>query len=215
MAALPHGYDYLAVRRMAWKAARMHPTGVLRLPERADVAELAIIGRLYEPGDEPTRHDLFNTAVGAISVAAARELREHGYSTKTGRPMHGYAAWWQAPKPARDALEERIIERIAVHQIMAALPPYQRRALEALAAHGSYATAADAIGCTYNTMRRYLHLARQEFMTHWCYPDPPARHWGQDKPGHRTPRQAMTAIRDRQRRRGVTVADRPQSPPPV
>lgn len=198
---LGHGWDTDAALRMAWRAARTHPTSLLSLPERADIAYFAIAVLLLESDAEPDRHAVWNRAVGAISGEAERVLREHGYSTRTNLPSRYFAAYWLGLRPPRDALEDSIIEPIAVRQMLAALPAYERRAIEALAEHGSYAAAADALGWSYNSIRHLLSDARAHCRVLWNYPDPPGRHWGQDKPGQPRKARAMHAIRERKRRR--------------
>lgn len=198
---LPWGWTPENVQHMAWRVARGHPTSVFSARERADVAYYAIVILLYESDTEPTRHQAFNAGMNQLTETVRRELKHHGYSTKTSRPLAPFAACWTGTRQPHDEMEEGIIERIAVHQVLRALPWYERRAIEALAEHGHYAPAADSLGVTYNSIRVYLRDGRRKAIALWVAPDPPPRRrWGRDSGNSGSARPIRSVMADRRKR---------------
>ena len=67
--------------------------------------------------------------------------------------------------------EEGIVERLAVGQILATLPPIEREAIVSLAVHDDYQVAADAIGLGYSALTQRLTQARRRFRAAWVAPE--------------------------------------------
>jgi len=181
-----YGWRDSSVRGLAYRVARSMPVGVIPLRDRQDIAYYNMIVKLYEVHDdgapEPTSTWLYNWGRQAVSAAVEKELREHGYSVKRGAPMRGYFTWWMGPARTSDELEDRVIEPIAVRQIVAALPCRDRQTLQAVADYGHITAAAEVMGWPRGTAYERLAGARLRAKRLWSYPDPPARQWANDPP---------------------------------
>lgn len=176
--ALPFGYNVSDADRLAHSAAWAVP-GVLPYRERHDAGRHAVIEALYEAEEDPGRPALYYAAVHAIDKARHRELSANGYSTVTHRTMRNHAAFWAGIRRPPDWLEESVIEPIALRQILAVLPSYQRLALRVLADAEDYDVAAETLGITRHTLKTEIYHARKTFKKHWYAPDlPPRRYSG-------------------------------------
>ena len=100
----------------------------------------------------------------AISRASDRELREHGITRSSDglQAMPSFDAYWtRKTSPAADAA---VVDRLAVWQIWRMLRPLHQMAFLALAAHGDYAQAADAVGYPYSLFSALITAARAELL---------------------------------------------------
>jgi len=66
---------------------------------------------------------------------------------------------------------------MALAQIWPRIPAHQQEALHALAAHGDYQAAADALGLKYHTFCKRIKLAREQFLRLWLEGETPRRGW--------------------------------------
>lgn len=168
---LRHGYTVADVHRMALGAASSRYT-YHRLPhhERVDIAWGAIVGRIYTDEPYPTPGNLAIVGQNAISRATESTARHYGLDSQTFQPKHVFARYWATfPVP----LEDRVVERVAVLQILATLPVMQRQALIALAIHCTSYAAAPTLGLSERAFRRHLRLARLAFDAAWYAPETP------------------------------------------
>jgi ribosomal protein L13E len=114
----------------------------------------------------PTEKDLALTAARAVSSASAIERHHHGLTVRgAGAPRH--AVYWRdltAPTPSPEA---RVVNRIAIAQILPRLTDLDRQAVAALAAADDYAAAAALLGITYNTFTVRISAARRRFLRLW------------------------------------------------
>jgi len=79
---------------------------------------------------------------------------------------------WVGDEPAEVSHEEFLVERVAVWQIMDALPFRHRRVLLAMAEYdGSYLKAAAALGMPAGSYYAWLAQARRAAARHWHAPE--------------------------------------------
>lgn len=121
-------------------------------------AELAIVA----PGTP--QQQLINRAADAIDGSARDDRRHHGL-TRDGAHARNAVRYWTRPRPV--GVATAVVERLAVRQILPALPAVDRQALEALAAHGSRREAAAALGLNYRTFALRVQVARGRFLELW------------------------------------------------
>lgn len=148
--------------------------------DQADTAWHGIVEHLYSVGGEPTERDLLAAGTRALANEVNGHGRHHGRTKDgTGATAPRFAAYWYEP-PAQP-WEDRVVERIAAEQILGRVKPHEIDALLALAAHGDYAAAADALGLKYATLTVRLSTARRTFRQHWFAPESAPRMKGTDR----------------------------------
>ena len=173
-----HGYTLRDLNRMARAACIADRTLSSDLTTRFDTAWSAIATALCEADQPPTRNALVETGWKAIyaDVKAARRLYGVDSTGRSGEVASAprYAAYWTHIPHQPD---EGIIERLAVHQILATLPEHLREAVVALAVHDDYQKAAAALGIKYTALTVRMSLARRQFRARWFAPEsaPPIR----------------------------------------
>lgn len=143
----------------------------------------AIFMHLVAANDKPHRGDLLHAADTAITDLVRGRRRDHGYREADAddriKWQPRFFQYW-TPGSTTD-LAERTAERVAVWQILEALWPDERDAVEALAACGHYDTAAESLGITVHCLKQRLHVARRRFLRLWHYPETPGSRWQQDR----------------------------------
>ncbi len=183
--ALRHSYTLDSLDRLAYFAARRKLWhGGLALPERVETARSAMAEHLYASDQPPTVRELIQAGWKAISDHIQQSDQFHGHNTDdryagTTRPR--FETYWRDTAGPAPGLDEQIIERLALAQICPRLRPAHREALAALAAHGDYQQAADALGESYATFKSQVSRARREFLTLWHEGETPSRPWVRDR----------------------------------
>lgn len=147
-----------------WRGADRH--------DQVGIAFSAIAEHLYLADDMPNEREL-HTAGTAALVEDAKAYRHHHGLRDGGHGLVGqaprFAAYWYEP-PA-DPWEDRVLERIAVAQIMPTLDEPLMQAVAALAALDDYAVAADALDLKYGTLTARINRGRKAFRQHWYAPE--------------------------------------------
>lgn len=167
-----HGYSLADLHRLAVAACRADRSLASDAHTRYDVAWSAIAEHLAAADEPPGRHELVQVGWQAI-YAEVREMRHmFGFRDKDGTTETAssprYRAYWhQGPQ----WLEDGIVERLAVPQVVAQVPEVYRAALVALAVHGDYQAAADALGLKYSTLSQRLTVARRTARRLWFAPE--------------------------------------------
>jgi hypothetical protein len=183
-AELRYGYTLDSLERLACFAARRklwhHGLG---LSERAEIAWSAMAEHLYTCGEPPQARELIRAGWRAIGEHIKSNSQFHGHNTDdryagTRPRFEGY--WRHVAQPASGP-EDRIIERVALAQIWPCLRPVHREALLALAAHGDYGQAAQALGKPYTTFKADISRARRQFLKLWHEGEAPSRPWVRDR----------------------------------
>jgi len=210
-----HGWTLAELDRAAAHVVRINmswwPAGDRR--DLHDTAWEGIAEHLCAAAARPSRQDLIEAGRAALSCEVKDRARHHGAGSHNGIPNAGarFAAFWSSAS-AVPSPEGPVTERVAVGQVLAALTPRQRDALNALALHGDYWAAADALGIRPQTFRALIGRARAEFFGHWFAPDAAPRVRGTDRRAerHETGDPAVLArrARDAERARAKRAAAR-------
>lgn len=171
---LRHGYTLDDLNRIArtvvvanaqwWRGADRH--------DQVGIAFSAVAEHLYLADGAPTERELHAAGTRALveDVKAYRHhhgLRDGGHGLTGEAPR--FAAFWYEP-PA-DPWEDRLLDRIAVAQIMPTLDEPLMQAIAALAALDDYALAADALDLKYPTLTARINRGRKAFRQHWYAPE--------------------------------------------
>lgn len=183
---LPHGLDLDSLARMARHVAYTHPGRLLDVDECQDIAACALVEFLYAAESPPTRREMYQAASSAVGIANNRYLQFLGgnrNAARDGRPgePRGYATYWRV-NPV-DSWEDEVIEKIAVKQVLEALPARHQATLRTLAEHGNYVAAREAAGVGQKAWNSRIATARARARELWFSPEPAAPQWGLDRPG--------------------------------
>jgi DNA-directed RNA polymerase specialized sigma24 family protein len=179
-----HGYTFADLDRIAIAAARAR-LHAYPFHERRDIAWSAIAEHLCAAAERPAETDLLQAGRRALERWLRSDLRHHGISERTLAPMPRHAAYWETLARPTAGPEDRAVERVALHQILALLPHTQRAALDALADCGTFIDAADALGLKYKALANRIDRARRSFLAHWHEGETPSKVWRIERPGHR------------------------------
>lgn len=187
---LRHGYTLADLHAIARLAVHVAGYGASDWRERYDTAYSAIAEGLYAAEHWIARPTLVQAGQLAIYEVTATHRRHHGYyKAKTFGADHGAASspaflayWWNTcgaiPTPS---CEGRVVERMSLNQIMPMLSEGQRDAILALAAHGTYQAAAEAMGMSQVAFKSQISRARRRFLAWWHEGEEPSKPWGCDR----------------------------------
>lgn len=185
---LRHGYNLADLDRLTRAALKRGWGTGYDNQTRYEVAWSAIVERLYvaPESDPPAPSDLIFAGQDGISRFVTDEMRHNGRAPGDGltRQRPRFAAFWER-RPTSGDPAARVVDRVALWQIWDQLTYTQRLVLSALAAHGDYQTAADALGKTYSTFQSHVHLARKQFFRLWHEHEEPSGVWGADRRAYR------------------------------
>ncbi|MFG1794227.1 hypothetical protein [Nocardia sp. NPDC049149] len=163
--------------------------GVLRNPwyqgidadERYATGWHAAVELLYVSEQQPTPRDLTHAAWYAADKWTGRSAEEHGVPRARGESYQGrddmprFHAYWS--RRTIGAVDEAVVDRVALLQIWPRLKPIHQEALQALAAYEDYRQAADALGLRYHTFCARVRLGRNRFHELWLEGETPNRRW--------------------------------------
>lgn len=185
-----HGYTLAVIHELTLVAVRCELFYRSRsYADRIDIAWSAIVEHLYASEDVPSRRDLVNTGMTAISNWFVSEARTHGVNSsqwgRTTTPGVNFERYWRVFTGPTPSPEERIVERLAVAQIWCELSPHIRKVITALAAHGDYHQAARSLGKTPDQLYSQIAYARRIFFSMWHEGEEPSHSWGHDRRSRR------------------------------
>lgn len=174
-----HGYTMRDLDRAARAACTADRSLSSNISLRYDLAWSAIAEHLVTADEPPAWHELVRVGWQAIyqDVKAVRRLYgvdSTGRSGEVASAPRFVAYWTHVPT---DVAGEGIVERIAVHQVLATLPEHQRQAVVALATQDDYQKAADSLGIKYGALTARIRHGRRGFRTLWFSPEtaPPTK----------------------------------------
>ncbi len=201
---IAHGYTLADVYDLAARAVRTdywRPS--IAWTERVEAAWSAISSALLEAEEPPRRAALIIIARDASNDVIASDMRHHGIDTRSatfGESRANFERYWRTL--ARTPLEDRVVDGLAIFQIWVRLKPDLQDALVALASHGDYSAAADAMGLGYYAFCARVSRARKQFLRLWHDGEAPSRVWGNDKrQGRDTGKTAVRVLAQRRRNR--------------
>lgn len=167
------GFTIHDIDRMARAACVADRSYSSDMTTRYETAWSAIALALSEADEPPARADLVRAGWQAIyrEVRAVQDM--HGVSREDRSGQIGsaprFAAYWRVVH--HEGADERIVEDIAVHQVLAVLSDPYRDAILALAVHDTYQAAADALGITYKALVARIGTARRRVRAAWFAPE--------------------------------------------
>ncbi len=184
---LRHGYSLAGIDKLTMLAVfKDFWHQGMDIGDRRELAWSAIVERLYERQDVPTRHDLISAAQSVISEAVRTDLSTRGISkqNKYGEMPNFWRFWLWHTQPTLGP-EELVIDKMALWQIWDELAPRYQRALLALATHDDHNKAAAALGITRSMYNKDLSAARKAFFRLWHEGETPSRLWAHDHRGYK------------------------------
>lgn len=180
---LRHGYTLAHITNLArWIVSRSGRYQGSNVADRIDAAWFAMIEHLYSRDDPPHPSALTGAGISGIDRYIAAEMHAHGQqrTERGGGMLPSFERYWASPVH-KTPLEDRVVERIALTQIMPLLTARQAEAVNALAAAENYQTAAALLDMNPGTFRVTIRDARRRFLAAWHQGETPSRTWGNDK----------------------------------
>ncbi|MBB3041161.1 hypothetical protein [Nocardioides soli] len=174
-ATLAWGYTMADVDRLARFTARIRNTSLVGFDERYETAWLAIIERLYDGPEMPTSEDLIQVGKGAIRDEVNALLHHRGINNYTYQDTPNSWKYWSVISAADEDFTGRLVERLALPQVLALLTPGEYEAIAALAANGTQAAAAAAVGIKPSAFTARIARARQRIIEAWFEHETPRK----------------------------------------
>jgi hypothetical protein len=170
-ATLPHGYAPAALDQLTRAAVLADRTLTMDYSTRYNLAWSAIAWELCTATEAPTRGELVRAGWRAIANEVETIARHRGrpHTPDPGRPeQHAprFQIYWQ-DHLVTGSPEHRIVEDIAVDQVLTVLTGPYRAALEALALWDDYELAAHALGITDDAFKARISRARRRVLAAW------------------------------------------------
>ena len=171
---LPWSLSWGELERAARFAALNHYSRLLPYDDRLAAARDAIVDELMESLLPLAWRDLVNTGLVGINVAVDAERHHHGITRQGPRDGLRWAIYWRSPPGIPFA--ECVEDRLASHQVWAALSERDRETLAALGDYGDNPAAARALGLTMKVYENRLARGRRRARALWFD--------GEADPGH-------------------------------
>lgn len=171
-AELRYGFTLDDLDHMTRAALMRNRTMAAPFEDRYDAAHFAIVEALYSADQWPRRDELITVGANAISRMIRLEQRHHGIDRQNmeryaqGLTHRGWMMFWDAHLHAPDHADY-VVERIALGQVLAALPPGARSIIAARAATGDNGLAADRVAKSRKSFTTMLGGARRRFRAMW------------------------------------------------
>jgi hypothetical protein len=192
MTDLRHGYTLSDVHQMTSAAVKADRSMAMDYADRRDIAWFAIVEALYA-ADTPTgRQDLIRTGWQAIYREVRDGYRQYGYRDRAWDAGYAtaprFVTYW-LPMQTVPSHEDRIVDRVALPRILAALTDRQREVLATVAAwDGDRVQSAGALGIDEKALNHQLRMGRRACLALWLEGE--------------TPQQVSLRRLDRRRHRG-------------
>ena len=181
MSDLRQGYTLTDLHQMTRLAVHTARAGEGDWRDRYDTAWSAIAEALYSREHPAERHLLVAAGRKAVHRSADRYCQAHGYfrhKTASGAASSpAFRTYWLDTTRTTGSPEDGVVDRLALLQIWPTLTEGQRSALFALAVHGSYEAAADALGLSRAAFKQLVSTGRRAFLRRWHQGEAPSRLW--------------------------------------
>lgn len=168
-----YGYTLDDIQRCARTAAATAWTTAGDYVDRFETAWHGAVECLYAAEHWIPRHALISAGQRAVLDMVNADLRHHGLHRGERRAV--FESYWVDWLHGTVSHETGVVDRVALWQVFGQLPPRQREALLALAAHDDYERAADAIGMSRSLLQVTLSNARRRFLALWLEGETPAK----------------------------------------
>ena len=179
---LRFGYTLEDLQRIARRAAANTRALAGDFHDRYEEAYSAAAEALYAAEHWPSAQDLFFAAQNILLHYANKNRNFYGRAWIDGWGYGGlasaprFAQYWAGFASTVPSHESRVVERIAVTQILPALSPRQRQVIDALAVTGGDITAAaQLLGLDYNLVTVHAAKARRAAAALWLEGETPVR----------------------------------------
>ncbi|MET7867947.1 hypothetical protein [Micromonospora taraxaci] len=186
MTDLRQGYTLADLHQMTRLAVHTARAGEGDWRERYDTAWSAIAEALYATSNHVERHVLVAAGRKAVHRSADRYCQAHGYfrhKTSSGAASSpAFRTYWLDATRSAGSPEDGVVDQVAVTQIWPTLTEGQRSALFALAVHGSYEAAANALGLSRAAFKQLVSTGRRRFLRRWHQGETPSRLWRATRP---------------------------------
>lgn len=161
-----HGYTVTDLSRLAGVCIRVGARrGIANLDEMRSVATCALIEELHRHDHDPGATVLLRAAEDAITREKDRNWSNWGYNSRTHEQQKGFPVYWY--EGAGTPLDEKVTERVAVHQVVATLTDRQREVLHHMADLGDRRAVALLLGVDPTTVSAVLGNARRAVAALW------------------------------------------------
>lgn len=207
---LKYGFTWGQLDRIAALSTNTGRAMAMHYQDRRDEAWSAIVEHLYAADEPPTHHQLVEVGRNAIYTLIRSEYREMGfYREHTDGLAHGagsspkHQQYWRHVTRNAGSPEGPIVDRIALAQILPALTPQQREAIQALAVADRYEAAAELVGMTQGNSKSHVARGRQRFKILWHEGETPSKPWGTDRRADRKHDRPLKVLARRARDRSV------------
>jgi len=179
-----HGFTLEDLEKMTRAAVVADRLLVGDVRYRHSIAYSAIAEALFASDEPPERGHLIRVGWQAIALDVRWSLRHAGYPDD-GQPGDDklrprFVQYWEDHKVA-PSHEPKIVEGLAAHQVVETLTPVYRDALVALAVHGTYQDAAEALGISYVAFKARITTARKQILARWFEGETPRRTFHTDR----------------------------------
>lgn len=188
MTELRFGYTLADLHNLARRAVSAAGPMASDAADRYAEARSAMAVTLYEADRQPADHDLVRAGRDAIWALMTAVRHHHGYYQDTVNGGFGptgssprFQMYWRTAAGHEYSHEERIVNRLALAQILPTLTPRQRQVITALAEFDDHEPARSALGMNPSLYSVTLSGARRRFLGMWHQGEAPSRPWGLDR----------------------------------
>lgn len=177
-----HGYTLADLHLFTRKAVVADRLLAMPVPQKYDIAFSAIAEAVCAAEHPPLPQALVRVGWSAIYRDIKDTLRSHGVGEDWSSPHLAprFTAYWNEHRISQFP-DTRIVEGMAVAQILPLLTEANRQALMALAALGDYALAADSLGIKLPAFEKRISAARKTCLQWWHEGETPLRRRTHDK----------------------------------
>jgi hypothetical protein len=120
---LPHGFTLADIDATAEKAAYTTPWRQMAFRQRVGITQFAVVELLCTADDWPEFWLVIEAGQRAIHAYAVKELHRRGLVARLGDvPTVRCSTDWQAVAAVTESYEDRIVEAVAVDQILSTAP---------------------------------------------------------------------------------------------
>lgn len=168
-ATIAWGYTLGDLDRCVYSALRATWYPGADREEDRDAAWFAAVELLYAATERPAWEALLSVACNAVRTARATRRRHHGIGddlepTPNFRKFWGFAGHGNR---TADDFTDHLVERLALPQVLALLTDREYQIVTAVAALGSQAAAATALGIGRPAVNKTLRRARERILAAW------------------------------------------------